>query len=68
MEKKYFYNEKTHRLHIYGYCKVSRILPDHTRFFDTYDEALAYDGRSVGMCEDCKKAENRGGIKKCELR
>ena len=64
MEKKYFYNDKTHRLHILGYCKVSKTLPDHTRFFATYDEALAHDGRSVGLCKDCQKVENNGGRKK----
>ena len=38
--KQYFYNERTHRLHIKGYCKESKILPYHVRWFDTYDEAL----------------------------
>ena len=64
MEKKYFYNDKTHRLHIFGYCKVSKILPDYTKFFATYDEALAYDGRSVGLCKNCKKVEDKGGMQK----
>lgn len=27
--KQYFYNERTHRLHIKGYCKESKMLPYH---------------------------------------
>ena len=56
--KKYFYNTKTHRLHIYGYCRESKSLPFNTMFFDTYDEALAYDGRAVGLCKNCQRKEN----------
>ena len=41
--KQYFYNERTHRLHIKGYCKESKILPYHVRWFDTYDEARNYE-------------------------
>ncbi|MBQ6840078.1 MAG: hypothetical protein IJO45_05255 [Oscillospiraceae bacterium] len=55
VEKKYFYNAKTHRLHIKGCCRFSESLPYNTVFFDTYDDALAYDGRSVGLCKICKK-------------
>ena len=57
--KQYFYNEITHRLHIKGYCKESKILPYHVRWFDTYDEALAFDGRCVGLCRSCAKHENK---------
>lgn len=62
MEKKYFYNERTHKLHIYGFCRVSNSLPDHTHFFSSYDEALAYDGRAVGLCKNCQKKENTGSV------
>ena len=48
---KYFYNERTHRLHIEGYCKESKSLPIHIRFFESEDEALAFDGRAIGMCK-----------------
>ena len=57
--KQYYYNERTHRLHIKGYCKESKILPYHVRWFDTYDEALAFDGRCVGLCRSCAKHENK---------
>lgn len=55
MEKKYFYNIKTHRLHIYGYCRESKMLPYNVRFFETENEALAFDGRAVGLCKICQK-------------
>lgn len=58
MDKKFFYNNRTHRLHISGYCRESKKLPFDTIFFDTYDEALAYDARAVGMCKLCQKKEN----------
>ena len=58
MEKRYFYNAKTHKLHIYGYCHHSKCLPYDVKFFDTYDEALAYDGRAVGLCKLCQMKEN----------
>ena len=54
----YFYNGNTHRLHIKGLCKESKPLPYHVRFFSTYDEALAFDGRSVGLCKVCKKKQD----------
>lgn len=56
---KYFYNERTHRLHIEGYCKDSKILPFHVRFFESEDEALAFDGRAVGMCKICQKKKEK---------
>lgn len=60
----YFYNENTHRLHIKGLCKESKLLPYHVRFFSSYDEALAFDGRAVGLCKICgKKSEQLGGAK-----
>ena len=59
MEKMYFYNSKTHRLHILGYCRESNKKPYDVRCFDTYDEALAYDGRAVGLCKLCQKKENK---------
>lgn len=59
MEKRYFYNTRTHRLHIAGCCKESKLLPYNTKFFDTYDEALAFDGRAVGLCKNCQKKDNK---------
>lgn len=55
MAKKYFLNKKTHRLHIYGYCRETKMLPYSVEFFDTEDEALACDGRAVGLCKLCQK-------------
>ena len=60
----YFYNENTLRLHIKGLCKESESLPYRVRFFSSYDEALKFDGRAVGLCKICgKKAEQLGGAK-----
>ena len=42
----------------YPYYQHEKILPSDVKFFDTYDEALAYDGRTVGLCKLCQKAEN----------
>ncbi len=57
MQKKYFLNTKTGKLHISGYCRESGQIPIHVVWFDTYDEALAYDGRAVGFCKNCQKKE-----------
>lgn len=61
MKKEYFYNCSTHRLHIKGYCRESKQLPFNIKYFDTIEEALAYDGRSVGLCKLCMKKENKEG-------
>ena len=53
----YFYNTKTHRLHIRGLCKESKVLPYSVKFFDSENEALAFDGRAVGICKICLKAK-----------
>ena len=50
----FFYNEKTHCLHIVGHCRESKCLPYNVRFFDSEKDALAYDGRSVRMCKMCQ--------------
>lgn len=51
----FLYNEKTRRLHIKGYCQHTK--GSNTGFipFSSEDEALAYDGRAVGMCKMCQK-------------
>jgi len=59
LTEKYFYNTKTHRLHIVGYCRESKMLPYNVKFFETEDEALAYDGRAVGLCKLCQKAREK---------
>ena len=65
--KKYIYNKNTHTLHITGYCMHAKKKPadEHLIYFDTEDEALAYDGRAVGNCKLCqKKRESLERIKK----
>ena len=65
--KKYFINAKTHKIHIDGYCPHSKIKPYNTIYFNTEDEAVAYDGRAAGLCIVCAKRRLReetgtGGI------
>ncbi len=55
----YFYNVKTHRLHIKGLCKESKMLPYNTVFFSSENEALAFDGRAVGLCKLCDKKREK---------
>jgi len=52
----YIYNLKTHTLHIEGFCSqtfAGMHLGDEHKRFSTEDEALAFDGRAVGMCKNC---------------
>ncbi len=55
----FLYNKTTHRLHIKGYCQHAK--SPYTGFiqFQSEDEALAYDGRAVGMCKLCQKKRER---------
>lgn len=55
MQKKYVYNKATHCLHIVGYCPWASGGCDNMIYFNTEDEALAYDGRAVGLCKRCQK-------------
>ena len=59
MKPKFIYNPKTHTLHIEGYCPWAKRSADYL-VFDTEDDAIAYDGRAVGMCKSCqrKREEN----------
>ena len=60
MKEKFAYNPKTHRLHIVGYCcHTEPHVPPEWMTFDTEDDALAYDGRAVGLCKLCQKARER---------
>lgn len=56
---KYMYNPKTNRLHIEGYCCHTKGQKTEYIPFDSEDEALAYDGRSVGMCKLCQRERNK---------
>ena len=55
MGEEYLYNRKTDTLHIRGYCQHTKGLCADYIMFTTEDEALAYDGRAVGMCKLCQK-------------
>ena len=61
MKNKFIYNTKTHTLHIVGYCTYANKSPSDTHLicFDTEDEALAYDGRRVGLCKLCQKKREK---------
>ena len=52
---KYIYNPKTHTLHIKGYCHYTAYGYAGYLVFNSEAEALAYDGRAVGMCKLCEK-------------
>ena len=53
--EEYLYNAKTDTLHIRGYCWHTRRPRLDYIPFATEDEAIAYDGRAVGMCKLCQK-------------
>ena len=55
MKEIFLYNEKTHRLHIKGYCRHTKGVHTDLKQFNSEDEALAFDGRAVGMCKTCQR-------------
>lgn len=60
MSKCYIYNLKTHTLHIEGYCHYAKKgLPVSMKVFNSENEALAYDGRSVRLCKLCQKQREK---------
>ncbi len=59
MKGKYLYNPKRHTLHIKGYCTHTKGIYSDYIPFDSEDEALAYDGRSVSMCKLCQKEREK---------
>ena len=59
MSNKYLYNPQTHTLHITGYCTHAKVARQEYIPFDTEDDAIAYDGRAVGMCKLCQKAREK---------
>lgn len=52
---KYVYNKDTGKLHIEGYCRYTKYSLTHYEKFNTEAEALAYDGRAVGLCKECER-------------
>lgn len=55
MGEQYLYNAKRNKLHIKGYCQFTKGLCADYISFNTENEAVAYDGRSVSMCKLCQK-------------
>lgn len=55
MGEKFLYNAKRHTLHIKGYCMHTKGKCLEYLAFDTENEALAFDGRAVGLCKLCQK-------------
>jgi len=60
---KYLYNEKTRKLHIKGLCWHTKIGIYKGKEFSSESEALAYDGRAVGLCKLCEKEREKRNIK-----
>ncbi len=60
---KYIYNVDTGKLHIKGYCNHLKYGIVHFKEFNTEAEALAFDGRAVGLCKDCEKEREKRGFK-----
>lgn len=58
MKEVFLYNEKTHTLHIKGYCQHTKGKTDYIQF-NSENEALAYDGRAVGVCKICQKKREK---------
>lgn len=57
--KKYFYNPKSHTLHIVGYCGKSKNMPNKVIYFDSEDAAVAKEGRALSMCKNCMKKRDK---------
>lgn len=67
--KKYLYNEKTHILHIEGYCPDAiRSRITKLKVFSTEDEAVKYDGRAVGLCKKCQRKREKMILKTSDIK
>lgn len=55
MEKKYYLNDKTKKLHIIGGCCHAKHIPQNARLFCTEDEAIAAETRFMSYCKICFK-------------
>ena len=58
MKDVFLYNAKAHTLHIKGYCRFTKGITNYLPFA-TENEAMAYDGRSVGMCKFCQREREK---------
>lgn len=54
----FLYNTNTRTLHIEGYCQHASTRMGYL-IFASEDDALAYDGRAVGMCKLCMKKREK---------
>ena len=54
MKGQFVYNPKTGTLHIKDYCHHTKGICSGYLFFDSENEVLAYDGRSIRMCKICQ--------------
>lgn len=60
--KRYVYNTKSHTLHIEGFCchtSPNRVYGADYKLFKKEDEAIAFDGRAVGMCKLCQRRRDK---------
>lgn len=56
---RYIYNPRTKTLHIENYCHVTANGYWGYLSFESEAEALAYDGRAVGLCKLCEKKRDQ---------
>lgn len=59
IEKQYFLNTNTGKLHIRDLCKESRLKPYSIKYFDTENAALAFAGRRMSWCGTCLKKREK---------
>ena len=59
MKELFLYNTKTCTLHIKGNCQYTKGACTEYMPFNSENEALAYDGRAVGMCKLCQKKREK---------
>ena len=54
-------NGKTDIMHIYGGCQQTKVRKIPIRLFDTPQELENYAGRTLRLCENCRKkiSENK---------
>jgi len=54
-------NGKTDIMHIYGGCQQTKVRKIPIRLFDTPQELEIYAGRTLRLCENCRKkiSENK---------
>lgn len=63
MKNIFLYNTRTRKLHIKGLCPHTKGLCADYLEFASENEALAYDGRAVGMCKLCQRKREKELVK-----